>query len=113
MAYLEELRQIAALGFTTREVLTMATRGNAEAPGHGRSGWGRWRRASWPMCWWSRGGRTSGSTTWRVDLVIRDGRVQVRDGRIYQARHVPAAAAGGCEPAREPVEPALSARHAD
>ncbi|MGE3616758.1 MAG: amidohydrolase family protein [Gemmatimonadales bacterium] len=88
--YLEELRQVAALGFTTQEVLTMATRGNAELLDMGeRLGTIVPGKLADLLVVAGRPDQRLDDLT-RVDLVIRDGRVQVRDGRIYQARHVPA-----------------------
>jgi imidazolonepropionase-like amidohydrolase len=87
--YLEEMRHFVSVGFTVPEVLSIATKGNAEmldmgdklgtiAPG---------KLADVIVI--------DGRPDERLDdlanvaLVIRDGRVQVESGRVVYERHVP------------------------
>lgn len=87
--YLEELRQMVSLGFTVPEVLAMATSGNATLMDMGgRLGTLTAGMLADVLVVDGRPDQTLDDLA-RVDLVIRDGRIQVRDGRIFQPRHVP------------------------
>lgn len=98
--YLEELRHFVGAGYSVPEVLSLATRGNAElldlgdrlgtiAPG---------MLADLIVV----NGRPDErlEDLARVDLVVRDGRVQVEDGRAVYQRHVPVAPPRPAGPAR-------------
>lgn len=88
--YLEELRQMVALGFSVPEVLRMATSGNARLLDMGgRLGTLEAGRLADVLVVGGRPDETLDDLA-RVDLVIRDGRIQVRDGRTWQPRHEPA-----------------------
>jgi imidazolonepropionase-like amidohydrolase len=87
--YHEELRQMVALGYSVPEVLGMATRGNAELLDMGgRLGTLTPGKLADVLVVNGRPDETLEDLA-KVELVIRDGRIQIQAGRVYQPRHVP------------------------
>jgi imidazolonepropionase-like amidohydrolase len=87
--YLEELRQFNRLGYTIPEVLGIATRVNAQLLDMGdKIGTLEVGKLADVLVVDGRPDVTLDDLT-KVDLVVRDGRIQVQGGQVYVPRHMP------------------------